>query len=74
MKNFLIISSVLIFSLAIVSCKKKYACNCVNTDPDTGEQYVIENPYLKKFNKSQASEKKELCEQTPGCTFEQYKD
>jgi hypothetical protein len=74
MKNFLIVFSVLIFSLAVLSCKKKYACNCVNTDPDTGEEYIIENPYLKKFNKSTAAEKKTNCEATPGCTFERYKD
>lgn len=76
MKNFLIATSILIFTIAILSgCKKRYMCECTNVNPydSTGTAYTIDNPYEKKLSKSQANAKKSECESVAGCTFKRDK-
>jgi hypothetical protein len=70
MKHFLIVTTVLIFSLAVIfsSCKKRYMCECTYPYPgDSTKTYVVDNPYDKKLSKSQAATKKTECEATPNC-------
>ncbi len=70
MKNILIASMVLIFSvLVLTNCKKRYKCECTNRNPVDSVEYTIENEYLRKFSKSKADEEREKCEATDGCTF-----
>ncbi len=65
MKHFLVIITILFFSLTLFSsCKKKYVCDC-------GGQVV--NPYMEKLSKSEASSEKTKCEANPGCTFKRDK-
>jgi hypothetical protein len=70
MKHFLIIATVLFFSLTIIfsSCKKRYECECKYPVPgDSTSTYVVDNPYDKKLSKSQAAAKRADCEAIPNC-------
>ena len=72
MKHFLIVTTVLFFSLAVVfsSCKKRYKCECTYPVPgDSTKTYVVDNPYDKKLSKSKASIIKADCDATPNCQF-----
>ncbi len=70
MKKILVTTFVLIFALsALTNCKKKYKCECTNINHDTGQTYMVENSYEKKLTKSQANQKKDLCEAMPDCAF-----
>ena len=65
MKNFLLITVILFFSLSVFSsCKKAYKCDC-------GGQVV--NVYSHKLSKSEASAEKTKCEANQGCTFKRDK-
>ncbi len=65
MKHFLLVITVVFFSISVLSsCKKSYECNC-------GGQVV--NAYTHKLNKSDANAQKALCEANAGCTFQRAK-
>lgn len=55
MKKSLLIGVVL-FSVALVSCKKDYSCECTNTSTQNGGNTTIttENFEIKEANKTQA--------------------
>lgn len=65
MKKALIVFSLLVFSVTVFSCKKKYRCVC--------EDGKVVNAYLDKLSKSESESEKEKCESVEGCTFERDK-
>ncbi len=65
MRNFLIATTLVFFSITILSsCKKAYVCQC-------SDQII--NPYSHKLSKSEAKSEKTKCEANAGCSFKRDK-
>jgi hypothetical protein len=65
MKNFLVASTLLLFSVVMFSsCKKAYKCQC-------SDQIV--NVYTHKMGKAEAADEKAKCEANEGCEFKRDK-